>query len=121
MYVKGRALGSIHVDLPVVEICLICQFHFDAFGRGFDELGQLLHVVVSINTRSVRRVLLTFAIRFWLPIIAAVFRWNAGCGGKRRRSEKGDDERNRLIKGAKRLFHRVNTVYWHIALEEKYY
>lgn len=116
MYVKGRALGSIHVDLPVVEICLICQFHFDAFGRGFDKLGQLLHIVVSINKGSIRRILLvTFAIRFWLPIIAAVIRWRTTMRGaevregdqKRRRKR----ERNRLMKGANRLLRRANTVY----------
>lgn len=106
MYVKGRALGSIHVDLPVVEICLICQFHFGAFGRGFDKLGQLLHIVVSINKISIRCILLlTFAIRFWLPIIAAVIRWRTTMRGaevregdqKRRRKR----ERNYLIKRSK--------------------
>ena len=37
-YVKWRSLGSVHVDLPVVEIGFVGQLHLDAFGRGFDEL-----------------------------------------------------------------------------------
>lgn len=37
-YVERRVLRSLHVDFPVIQICFVCQFDFDAFRRGFDEL-----------------------------------------------------------------------------------